>query len=79
MPDQPSLFPEGAPAAPKLSDVVAMLTKTAEEIRPCRACGAKLFFVRHFGTGALCPYTEMAVSHFTDCPHPERFGRKAQA
>ena len=76
MSEQSPLFPAADPAIDALkSAVVGMLTKAAEEIRPCRACGEKLYFIRHYGTGALCPYDGNSVPHFTNCPHPERFSR----
>ena len=68
MPDQPTLFDgEGAPEAPKLPDVILLLNRIAETIKRCDACGARIYMVRHYKTNALCPYTEMAVSHSSWC------------
>lgn len=54
----------------------ALLDKIAVEARPCKACGAMLWFVKHVG-GAKAPYTADGTNHFQGCTHPERFSRKA--
>lgn len=61
--------------AANLEDV---LEKTAEFIRPCRACSVKIYFVRH-KNGALAPYTFEGVNHYKNCTNPEAFGKKKAA
>jgi hypothetical protein len=50
----------------------ALLENTAETVRPCKACGVKLYFVRH-RNGHLAPYTFDGTNHFINCPHREQF------
>jgi hypothetical protein len=52
-----------------------LLTLTAYEIRPCKACGERLFFVRH-NTGKVAPYTIEGINHFVNCPQADRFKRQ---
>jgi hypothetical protein len=61
---------------PTIEDRVRhLLTLIAEEIRPCKACEATLYFVRHTN-GARAPYTEDAVNHFVNCPKANDFKRR---
>lgn len=53
-----------------------LLTRTAKEVRPCKACGTMLYFIEH-ANGKVAPYTADAVNHFTNCPEAKRFRRKA--
>ena len=52
-----------------------LLSLIAESRRPCKACGAELYFVRH-RNGNLAPYTADGVNHFATCKEAERFRRK---
>jgi hypothetical protein len=49
-----------------------LLERAAELRRPCKACSAELFFVRH-ANGKLTPYTSDGVNHFANCPEAARF------
>lgn len=55
--------------------IEALLRNVAEEIRPCKACGAQLAMVRH-RNGKLAPYTMSGVNHFIDCEKADRFRRR---
>jgi hypothetical protein len=52
-----------------------LLNLIAEEIRPCKACGVQLAFVRH-RNGKLGPYTADGVNHFINCPKAGEFRAK---
>lgn len=52
----------------------ALLQHVAEEVRPCKACGTQLAFVRH-RNGKIAPYTLDGVNHFATCPKAEQFRR----
>lgn len=54
--------------------LLKLLLLTAEEKRPCRACGVDLYFVRH-RTGTKAPYTADGLNHFVNCPQAARFKR----
>jgi len=54
----------------------ALLDKIAVEARPCKACGAMLWFVKHVD-GGKAPYTVDGTNHFQNCTNPERFSGKA--
>ena len=56
-----------------------LLRLVAEELRPCKSCGADLAFVRHHKTGKLSPYTMDGVNHFVNCPAAEEFRRRKAA
>jgi len=58
--------------------LAALLQLVAEEIRPCKACGVQLAFVRH-RNGKLTPYTYEAVNHFIDCPLADGFRQDKKA
>jgi hypothetical protein len=73
MTDQPSLFPPEDAEAEQAA-LLERMTRDAESIRPCRACQAKLWFIRT-KTGALCPYDASGNSHYRTCTHPELFSR----
>jgi uncharacterized protein with PIN domain len=51
-----------------------LLSRVALEVRPCRACGMKLYFVTHTN-GKVAPYTADAVNHFINCPKASQFKR----
>lgn len=53
-----------------------ILELTAEAKRPCKACGAELYFVRHH-TGKVAPYTIDGLNHFINCPQAQRFHKVA--
>lgn len=55
--------------------VEALLKNVAEFERPCKACSARLFFVRH-RNGKITPYTKQAVNHFINCPGAAEFRAK---
>lgn len=57
--------------------MVLLLNLIAEELRPCKACGVQLAFVRH-RNGKLTPYTLEGLNHFLDCAKAEEF-RKQKA
>ena len=52
-----------------------LLRNVAEEIRPCKACGAELAMVRH-KNGKLAPYTMAGVNHFIDCEKADQLRRQ---
>lgn len=58
--------------------LLRLLELVAEETRDCKACGAKLWFVRH-RNGARAPYTANGENHFITCPKADLFRRKAKA
>ena len=61
------------PALPTIEQRMEFLLRLiAEEIRPCRACGAELAMVRH-RNGKLAPYTMRGLNHFLDCPNAKQF------
>jgi uncharacterized protein with PIN domain len=65
-------------ALPSLEQrIESLLTHTAQEIRPCKACGARLAFVRH-NNGKLAPYTVDGLNHFINCPQASSFKRGAK-
>lgn len=45
-------------------------------LRPCKACGEKLYFVR-LASGKQAPYTADGLNHFINCPKAAEF-RKAK-
>lgn len=53
----------------------SLLRNIAEELRPCKACGAQLAMVRH-RNGKLAPYTMGGVNHFIDCAKADQFRRQ---
>jgi len=53
-----------------------LLSLAAYETRPCKACGAVLYFVRHHATGKAAPYTADGVNHFIACPAADSFRKK---
>lgn len=55
-----------------------ILSLIAEAIHPCKACQAKLYFVRH-ANGKLAPYTADGVNHFITCPEAKQFKKAAAA
>jgi hypothetical protein len=52
-----------------------LLSLAAYEIRPCKACGTTLYFVRH-QNGKAAPYTSDGVNHFIACPAADSFRKK---
>ena len=57
--------------------LLAILDLTCEFSRPCRACGAMIYFVRT-REGKLNPYTAAGISHFADCPKAAQFQKPKQ-
>jgi hypothetical protein len=57
--------------------IESILTNTAQEIRPCKACGVKIAFVRH-NNGKLAPYTVDGLNHFINYPQAASFKRGAK-
>lgn len=53
-----------------------LLMLIAEGVRPCKACGLQLCFVRHRGTNKLAPYEIDGTNHFITCPKAEDFRRQ---
>lgn len=49
-----------------------LLAACAETVRPCRACGAMLYFLRT-KNGKQAPYTATGLNHFADCPQRAQF------
>jgi len=61
---------------PTLEERMERLLKLAAyEVRPCRACGQMLYFVRH-NTGKAAPYTADGVNHFITCRSADSFRKK---
>lgn len=56
--------------------MATLLQLVAEEIRPCKACGVQLAFVKH-RNGKLAPYTIDGVNHFINCFWADDFRRKS--
>jgi hypothetical protein len=56
-----------------------LLQHIAEFERPCKACHAKLYFVRHKKSGAITPYTANGLNHFIACPSAPAFRRQREA
>ncbi len=54
-----------------------LLIDAAQLRRPCKRCGAALYFLRH-STGNLVPYTEDGINHFLNCPQAAEFRKKQQ-
>lgn len=52
-----------------------LLSLAAYEIRPCKACGATLYFVKHC-TGKSAPYTADGINHFINCESADSFRKK---
>jgi len=49
-----------------------LLRLIASEIRPCKACGEVLAFVKH-RNGKVAPYTMDGTNHFVNCPNADTF------
>ena len=56
--------------------MASLLQNVAEEIRPCKACGVQLAFVRHRNS-KLAPYTLDGINHFITCEKAEQFRKAA--
>jgi hypothetical protein len=72
-----------ATSVPNLQQrIEALLANVAEEIRPCKACGMQLAFVRHKKTGRIAPYVlygeHAGVNHFIDCPCVQTFKKQRE-
>lgn len=52
-----------------------ILDQVAVEVRPCKACNVKLWFVRT-KAGKILPLRYDGTSHFADCPKADQFRRK---
>lgn len=70
--DDPRSSPYALPDEVRVR-IAKMLTLTAEEIRPCKKCRRLIYMLRMKTSGKLSPFTDDAVSHFSDCPHAEDF------
>lgn len=57
------------------NNIELILDQVAHEIRPCRACNVKLWFVRT-KAGRLLPLKYDGTSHFSDCPKADQFRRQ---
>lgn len=60
--------------------MLRLLKHVAVEVRPCKLCGATLYFLP-LNTGKVAPYTADGENHFANCPHASQFrkrGRPAQ-
>jgi hypothetical protein len=68
-------MPELPPIEKRLATLLMLV---AEEVRPCKACGVQLAFVRHHN-GRLAPYTIDGVNHFIACPKAEDFRKQKAA
>ena len=53
--------------------IANMLSLVAREVRPCKACGRTIYMLPMTASGRLNPFTDDAVSHFSDCPNAEDF------
>jgi uncharacterized protein with PIN domain len=59
------------------ANILYLLKNVADSMRPCVDCNAELFFVRT-SLGEIEPFTRDGLSHFRNCPHPERFSRSSR-
>jgi hypothetical protein len=58
---------------PSIEERIERLLKlTAYEIRPCKACGQMLYFVKH-NTNKAAPYTIDGINHFLNCESADSF------
>lgn len=55
--------------------VRALLEHVAAFSRPCKVCGAPLWFVRT-SAAQLMPYTDNATPHWADCPGADELRRR---
>ena len=55
--------------APRIDTTVPGWQRQAEFQRPCKLCGAQIYFIRSHQSDKLIPYTEAGISHFEDCPY----------
>ena len=71
-------MPELPPIEQRL---VAILVRAAEFSRPCKACHARIYFIRHNAEhgGTVTPYDEHGMNHFATCPQAAQFRKKAKA
>jgi hypothetical protein len=61
---------------PTLEERMERLLKLAAyEVRPCKACGQTLYFVKH-NTGKAAPYTADGLNHFIACESADSFRKK---
>jgi hypothetical protein len=65
--------------APPIDTTVPGWQRQAEFQRPCKKCGAQLFFIRSKQSDKLIPYTESGISHFLDCPFADDFSKSKAA
>ena len=58
--------------------IADLLRHTAEFKRTCRGlhCRQELFFVRHFDTGELTPYSADGTNHYTTCIDRDQFHKR---
>ena len=57
----------------ELERIARILRATYESMRPCKACGVQLYFVRNRVSNALTPFTLDGFNHFENCPAAEQF------
>lgn len=55
-----------------------LLQLIAEQIRPCKACGEQLAFVRH-RNNQLAPYNLDGINHFITCVKADEFRKQKAA
>jgi len=55
-----------------------LLSDVAAFSRVCKSCGVMLFFIQHYGSEKLTPYTKEGINHFWNCPDAGQF-RKGKA
>jgi hypothetical protein len=63
---------EPPPIEKRMSTLLQLI---AEQIRPCKACGEQLAFVRHRNK-QLAPYSLDGTNHFITCPLADGFRNK---
>jgi len=59
-------------------NILAILRMLAVLVRPCKACGATIYFVLG-REGSKIPYTADGENHYKNCTQPNRFGRHGGA
>lgn len=78
-PDSETEFARLRTRVPELErNILAILKMLAVFVRPCKSCGATIYFVLS-REGFKIPYTADGVNHFKNCTHLERFSRRGGA
>lgn len=57
----------------ELERIARLIRATYESVRPCKACGAQLYFIRNRNSGAATPFTLDGFNHFENCPAASQF------